>query len=512
MAGYLGFDATDEKPFIFVSYNTEDQVRLSKIAKELRAHQINIWYDNGIHRISDEEWQEQIAIHIREAEIVFFFLTQGIFEKKNSFVKKEYDLATRHAKKICLVMLDEIDPQIIPAKYDFWWGDISNRQSIEAARMSEVQIAEEICKECRRAGIAVPAAQQVGSSGSVPQHGGVPGPRTSGSQASGSNQQQAAQKSSPAVIIAAAVIILALLGLLGYRALSGSGKNDNKPVAATAANTGVGNQTDASEKPQDASAVSTANTPVETTDLSATKDASGDLTDAADTPAVSDDTPAASEDTPADAANNPAASEDTPAASEDTPAAAEDTQSAPAKESKADADQQDSPYKDVVLPKSVPDEYYFYKDHTYAFYDASRYGFTTYEQVAEFCRQQGGHLAVINNDAENTYLFELLRDISKITAFFGYSDEDSEGDWQWSDGDSSYSNWTTYGSWDLPDNGEAYGGDEDYAEFNYERGKKGIPNDGTWNDAPFMDNTTTFICEWDFDVNKAREYKNSQDN
>lgn len=193
MAGYLGFDATDEKPFIFVSYNTEDQVRLSKIAKELRAHRINIWYDNGIHRISDEEWQEQIAIHIREAEIVFFFLTQGIFEKKNSFVKKEYDLSTRHAKKICLVMLDEIDPQIIPAKYDFWWGDISNRQSIEAARMSEVQIAEEICKECRRAGIAVPAAQQVGSSGSVPQHGGGSGPRTSGSQASGSNQQQAAK-------------------------------------------------------------------------------------------------------------------------------------------------------------------------------------------------------------------------------------------------------------------------------------------------------------------------------
>ena len=37
MAGYLGFDATDEKPFIFVSYNTDDQVRLSKIAKELPA-------------------------------------------------------------------------------------------------------------------------------------------------------------------------------------------------------------------------------------------------------------------------------------------------------------------------------------------------------------------------------------------------------------------------------------------------------------------------------------------
>lgn len=487
MAGYLGFDATDEKPFIFISYNTEDQVRLSKIAKELRAHRISIWYDNGIHRVSDEEWQEQIAVHIREAEIVFFFLTQGIFEKKNSFVKKEYDLATRHAKKICLVMLDEIDPAIIPAKYDFWWGDISNRQSIEAARMSEVQIAEEIYKECCRAGIAAPDTQQ---------------DRASGSRVSGSNQPQDGQKSSPAIIIAAAVIVLALLGVFGYRALSDSGKNNTTSVAETAANTDAEADANASGNPQDASPVSPENTTEEAADLSSAKDTSGDLTDAAAAQSDAADTPDA-------LSKTSAAASDTQS---DTLAAAEDSQSAPAKESKADADQQDSPYKDVVLPKSVPDEYYFYKDHTYAFYDASRYGFTNYAQVAEFCRQQGGHLAVINNDAENTYLFELLRDISKITAFFGYSDEDDEGDWQWSDGDSSYSNWTTYGSWDLPDNGEAYGGDEDYAEFNYERGKKGIPNDGTWNDAPFMDNTTTFICEWDFDVNKAREYKNSQNN
>ena len=476
MAGYLGFEATDAKPFIFVSYNTEDQVRLSKIAKELRAHQINIWYDNGIHRISDEEWQEQIAIHIREAEIVFFFLTQGIFEKKNSFVKKEYDLATRHAKKICLVMLDEIDPTIIPAKYDFWWGDISNRQSIEAARMSDVTIAGEIYRECCRAGIAAPAAQQVGSSGSGN---------------SGAVRQQDAPKSSPAVIIAAAVIILAALGFLGFRALSGSGQNNNKPGAEISSNTDAGYQTYTSMEPQDESST-------------LAEDASA--TDKDDTAAEAD-TPSASADTPAEESETPSDSEETPAASEDTPSTP-----AAAQESEAGTEQLEALYKDVVLPKAVPDQYYLYKDHTYAFYDASRYGFTTYEQVADFCRQQGGHLAVINNDAENEYLFETLRDYSKITAFFGYSDEDREGDWQWSDGDSGYTNWTTYGSWDLPDNGEAYGGDEDYAEFNYERGKKGIPNDGTWNDAPFMDNTTTFICEWDFDVNKAREYKNSLNN
>lgn len=179
-------------------------------------------------------------------------------------------------------------------------------------------------------------------------------------------------------------------------------------------------------------------------------------------------------------------------------------------ESEAEEEVQEDPYKDVILPKSLPDEFYVEKDHTYAFYDASRYGFTTYKEVADFCRQQGGHLAVINNATENNYLFRLLRDVSEITAFFGYSDEDGEGDWQWSDGDSSYTNWTTYGDWHLPDNGEEWGGDEDYAEFNYERGKPGIPSDGTWNDATFMENTPYFICEWEFDVKKAQEARSSQ--
>ena len=56
MAGYLGFDATDSKPYIFISYNTEDQDRISRITKALRAYNVNIWYDNGIHRISDQGW------------------------------------------------------------------------------------------------------------------------------------------------------------------------------------------------------------------------------------------------------------------------------------------------------------------------------------------------------------------------------------------------------------------------------------------------------------------------
>ena len=153
------------------------------------------------------------------------------------------------------------------------------------------------------------------------------------------------------------------------------------------------------------------------------------------------------------------------------------------------------PEMPYVFPKALPDAFYEYNGHTYAFYDASRYGFSSYQEIIAFCEEQGGHLAVINDLDENTYLFELLRDHYDKTAFFGYSDEDYEGSWKWADGsDNNYENWTTYGSWDLPDNGKEWGGNEDYAEFNYERDKPGIPSDGTWNDAPFMENTKVFIC------------------
>ena len=155
---------------------------------------------------------------------------------------------------------------------------------------------------------------------------------------------------------------------------------------------------------------------------------------------------------------------------------------------------------DVRQPTEWPDEIYNYNGHSYAFYDANEHDLGTYSAVSNFCREQGGHLAVINNEAENGYLFDLVSTNYVNTVFFGYSDENKEGNWQW-DGDySTFENWTVDEDWNLPDNGEGYGGDEDYAEFNYERGKDWLPNDGTWNDAPFMDNTSVFLCEWEYEL------------
>ena len=154
------------------------------------------------------------------------------------------------------------------------------------------------------------------------------------------------------------------------------------------------------------------------------------------------------------------------------------------------------------LPKPEPEPVPA-QGHTYGFYDAKQYGLDSYQEVADFCVEQGGHLAVINDQSENNYLFGLVRDNFANTAFFGYSDEWEEGNWWWYGDSSNYENWTTH-SQHQPDNGSGYGGDEDYAEFNYERNTPS-PNDGTWNDAPFRDNTDRFICEWEFDVEEAQK-------
>ena len=152
----------------------------------------------------------------------------------------------------------------------------------------------------------------------------------------------------------------------------------------------------------------------------------------------------------------------------------------------------------AVSPEDVPEKYFYHNGHTYAFYDSDHYGLTTYTAARDFCKKQGGYLAVINDASENQSLFDFLTNNYTRTAMFGYTDESSEGRWVWSDGSSSYENWTDNEYQQQPNNTTHEGSDEDYAEFNYDlENVPYTPNDGTWNDAPFGYYTTLFICEWD---------------
>ena len=118
-----------------------------------------------------------------------------------------------------------------------------------------------------------------------------------------------------------------------------------------------------------------------------------------------------------------------------------------------------------------------HKSHYYMILE----GEETWAAAKERCESLGGHLAVINGKKENKKLANFMRKRGYEFANFGYSDRNSEGNWQWVDGyKSKYKNWDKL----QPDN---YDGEEDYAMF-YDASKY------KWNDGEWIG---VYFCEWD---------------
>ena len=136
-----------------------------------------------------------------------------------------------------------------------------------------------------------------------------------------------------------------------------------------------------------------------------------------------------------------------------------------------------------------------YTGHVYEFYTLPEpeweSGPITWEQAERRCEWKGGHLAVIESQAENDYLCTAMKQKGFENAYFGYSDSETEGDWKWVNGaQSSYINWHS----GEPNN---QNGDEDYAMF-YQKF-----DDGTWNDGDgLIDADCAYICEWDDPADK----------
>jgi ribosomal protein L20A (L18A) len=135
-----------------------------------------------------------------------------------------------------------------------------------------------------------------------------------------------------------------------------------------------------------------------------------------------------------------------------------------------------------------------YKNHAYVIFDYKDENLDSFDECEEFCERMGGHLAVINSQDENDFLYNYVTDSGFELAFFGYTDQDTEGQWKWvTDSDNTYTNWCQVSGREQPNNGSTNPGgkSENYAEF-FKNTK-----DGTWNDAPFGSNTYHFICEWE---------------
>ena len=139
-----------------------------------------------------------------------------------------------------------------------------------------------------------------------------------------------------------------------------------------------------------------------------------------------------------------------------------------------------------------------YTGHLYEFYTLPESewesGSITWQQAERRCEWKGGHLAVIESSTENFLLYSAMKAKGYENAYFGFSDESSEGNWKWVDGTSTaYTNWHS----GEPNNQD---GIEHYAMF-YEKFQ-----DGTWNDADgIIDAGCAYICEWDDPTDKISQ-------
>lgn len=134
---------------------------------------------------------------------------------------------------------------------------------------------------------------------------------------------------------------------------------------------------------------------------------------------------------------------------------------------------------------------YYFNGHTYAQFNYVECNLEkSYSAWEDYCESMGGHLATITSADENDAIYQMIQQEGLTAAFFGYSDEKTEGNWEWITGEKS-----TYRKWEegQPNNGanDKTGKDQNYGIFSKQTA------DGKWDDSGIGDHSWHFICEWD---------------
>ena len=123
--------------------------------------------------------------------------------------------------------------------------------------------------------------------------------------------------------------------------------------------------------------------------------------------------------------------------------------------------------------------------HTYQLLSAN----CTWHEMKAYCEGIGGYLACITSVEEDTFLFSYLKQSGESSAYFGFTDEGHEGQWEWVSGESaSYTNWAS-GEPNNANNAEHWG--QYYWDY----------RSGQWNDHTQV-YTVNFLCEWNYITNK----------
>lgn len=149
MANNFGFMPVIEGERYFISYKSDDAERVGEITRKLNEMGVPMWYDYGIQK--GKIWEREINRHIRDSEAFVMFVTKALFSAKDTYVQKEFTLATMYGKKTYIVWLDDIDPFARPGDVvddlKTWYVDVDKLQGIKVAGKSVDYIAWSIVTE-----------------------------------------------------------------------------------------------------------------------------------------------------------------------------------------------------------------------------------------------------------------------------------------------------------------------------------------------------------------------------
>ena len=126
---------------VFISYSSNDQDRVVKIAEKLRSAGVSIWLDeSGIGAAT--LWSKEIAGAIKGCKVLVLMVTPNSVQSKN--VVKEVSLAAEQNKQILPVILE---PTQIPEALEYHLAGI---QHLDVNGMSASESAEEILPALQR--------------------------------------------------------------------------------------------------------------------------------------------------------------------------------------------------------------------------------------------------------------------------------------------------------------------------------------------------------------------------
>ncbi|MGN0474524.1 MAG: leucine-rich repeat protein [Acutalibacteraceae bacterium] len=139
MATNFGFEPLTNGKRYFISYKTEDLMLVSSIARQLNAMGVPMWYDYGIEK--GEKWNIEINKNIHDCEAVIMFATKCLFSSVDTYVRKEYRLASGYHKKIYVIWLEKVEFNDVNENLKDWFLDIEELQGINVVNKSVNEIA-----------------------------------------------------------------------------------------------------------------------------------------------------------------------------------------------------------------------------------------------------------------------------------------------------------------------------------------------------------------------------------